>query len=292
MLKVEERTNAYDKVAEAIRFVRSHSMEQPSLADIARHVGVSPYHLQRVFSEWAGISPKRFLQFLTKENAKRLLRASRDVLTASIESGLSGPGRLHDLMVVCEALTPGEVGSLGEGLLIRFGFAATPFGEIIVGTTSRGICHLRFVEHGMANVAEEDLIAEWPKASFGRDDESAQNLAGRIFDTLTEPKPLGVLLRGTNFQIKVWEALMRVPSGYAVSYGDLAAMVEVPKAQRAVGTALARNSIAILVPCHRVIREGGDIGQYRWGAERKSALLAWEQSQRIAIREREQLETS
>lgn len=267
-----ERT--YETVAEAIRFVRGHARRQPALDEIARQVGLSPQHLQRVFSEWAGISPKRFLQFLTKEHAKALLRASRDVLSTAVEAGLSGPGRLHDLMVSCEALTPGEVGALGEGLVIRFGFAATPLGRIIAGVTPRGVCHLRFVsDEGEATAA---LRAEWPRADFVADDAAAARLADGLFGTLMVAKPLSVLLRGTNFQIKVWEALMRVPPGQVVSYGDLAACVGSPRAQRSVGTALAGNAIAVLVPCHRVIRESGEVGEYRWGPERKAALIAWE----------------
>ena len=274
MPKETDCTKAYATVAEAICFVRSHAREQPSLEEIARHVRLSPHHLQRVFREWAGISPKRFLQFVTKEHAKALLRQSRDVLSAAVESGLSGPGRLHDLMVSCEALTPGEVGALGEGLTIRFGFAHTPLGKVIVGMTQRGVCHLRFVEREREAVAE--LCGEWPKARCIRDDPAAHELAEQALGTLATPKSLGVLLRGTNFQIKVWEALMRIPPGQAIAYHDLAVMADAPRAHRAVGTALARNGIAVLVPCHRVIREGGDVGQYRWGAERKIALLAWE----------------
>jgi len=276
MSKDPARTSAYETVAEAIRFVRGHARAQPSLDEIARHVGLSPQHLQRVFSEWAGISPKRFLQFLTKEHAKALLRQSRDVLAAAVESGLSGPGRLHDLMVSCEALTPGQVGALGEGLLIRFGSAATPLGRIVAGITPRGVCHLRFAAPG--SEAEAELRAEWPRAAFARDDAAVRALAERMFGAVAKPAPLSVLLRGTNFQIKVWEALMRIPPGQVMSYRDLAALAQAPNAQRAVGTALARNPVAVLVPCHRVIRESGDIGQYRWGPERKAALLAWEEA--------------
>jgi AraC family transcriptional regulator of adaptative response/methylated-DNA-[protein]-cysteine methyltransferase len=274
MPKERDRTNAYETVAEAIRFVACHAREQPSLDAIARHVGLSPHHLQRVFSESAGISPKRFLQFLTKEHAKLLLRQSRDVLSTALESGLSSPGRLHDLMVSCEALTPGEVGALGEGLTIRFGFAPTPLGNIIAGITPRGVCHLRFVEREREAIVE--LRSEWPNAECVRDDQAARGLAHRVFGPLSDPGSLSVLLRGTNFQIKVWEALMCVPSGYAVSYRDLAALAGSPKAHRSVGTVLANNRIAVLVPCHRVIRETGETGQYRWSAERKIALLAWE----------------
>ena len=283
----DEPNPAYETVAAAIRFVRDHALTQPSLNEVAHHVGLSASYLQRVFSDWAGISPKRFLQFLTKENAKSLLRESRDVLSAAIESGLSGPGRLHDLMVNCEALTPGEIGALGEGLIIRYGFAPSPFGTIIIGTTTRGICHLRFVEAGETDAAQADLHREWPHAGLERDDEMAQQLAADLFSPFSQPKPLNVLLRGTNFQIKVWEALLRIPPGHALSYSNLATMAALPKAQRAVGTAMAHNNIAVLIPCHRVIRESGEAGLYRWGTERKRAIISWEQSRRIACSYRE-----
>jgi AraC family transcriptional regulator of adaptative response/methylated-DNA-[protein]-cysteine methyltransferase len=271
------KQDTYATIGEAIRFLRAHSRQQPSLEAVAKHVQLSPYYLQRVFSEWAGISPKRFLQFLTKENAKQLLRHSRDVLSAALESGLSGPGRLHDLMVSCEALTPGQVAALGDGLTISYGFATTPFGNIIAGVTPRGVCHLMFVEPGMEASAEQVLFAEWPMADFRKDCVAATNLATTVFGALTRPGSLSLLLRGTNFQIKVWEALTRIPSGLAISYGDLAERAGMPRASRAVGTALAHNHLAVLVPCHRVIRESGDVGQYRWGVDRKLTLLAWEQ---------------
>jgi AraC family transcriptional regulator of adaptative response/methylated-DNA-[protein]-cysteine methyltransferase len=268
----------YETIAEAIRFLRTNFRQQPSLDAVAKHVGLSPHHLQRVFSEWAGISPKRFLQFVTKENAANLLRQSRNVLSAAMDSGLSGPGRLHDLTVSCEALTPGQVGALGEGLTIRFGFASTPLGNIVAGVTPRGVCHLMFVERGMEEPAKRMLFARWPKAVFRRDDAAATNLAATVLGALKEPGPVSLLLRGTNFQIKVWEALLQVPSGLAISYRDLAARAGMPRAARAVGTALAHNNLAVLIPCHRVIRENGDFGQYRWETERKIALLAREQS--------------
>lgn len=271
---------AYDTVAAAIRFVRAQARRQPSLDEVAAHVGLSGPHLQRVFSEWAGISPKRFLQFLTKEHARALLRQSRDVLATSLESGLSGPGRLHDLMVACEAMTPGEVGALGEGLTLAFGFAPTPLGDVICGLTPRGVCHLQFVATGETAAAEAALRAEWPKAACVRDDAAVAGVVRAMFDPLAGERPIALLLRGTNFQLKVWEALLRIPAGCAVSYGDLAGRVGAPRASRAVGTAVAHNRIAVLVPCHRVIRESGEIGEYRWGSERKAALLACEAAAR------------
>ena len=271
------QTKAYETVAQAIRFVRGNAGSQPSLEAVASHVGLSPHHLQRLFADWAGISPKRFLQFLTKEYAKDLLRRSQDVLSVSWQTGLSGPGRLHDLMVACEAMTPGQVGARGAGLAITHGFAKSPFGRFLAGTTARGVCHLRFVEPDADEADEAGLRAEWPQADFIRDDAAARRLGEALFG-LGGPrdKPLRVLLKGTNYQIKVWEALMRIPQGRVLSYSGLARALGSPGSQRAVGTAVAKNPIAFLVPCHRVIRESGDFNQYRWGIERKTALLAWE----------------
>lgn len=268
----------YRSVAAAIRFLQAHAGCQPELDAVAAHVGLSAFHLQRVFSQWAGISPKRFLQYLTKEHARRCLLQSRDVLGAALDSGLSGPGRLHDLLISCEAVTPGQLGARGEGLSIDFGFAPTPLGEILAGLTPRGVCHLRFVETGGQADAQAQLRREWPLAALRRDDAAAAGLARRLFDRFAEPAPLSVLLKGTNYQIKVWEALLRVPAGALISYGDLAALSGHRKAHRAAGTAMAQNRIAVLIPCHRVIRASGDIGQYRWSPERKRALLVWEQA--------------
>lgn len=274
---------AYETVAAAIRFVRSHAGAQPSLDEVARHVGLSASHLQRLFSDWAGISPKRFLQFLTKEHAKTLLRESRDVMSAALEAGLSGPGRLHDLMVQCEALTPGEIGSRGEGLMIHYGFADSPFGRLIIGNTARGVCHLRFVEAKQTPAEEAALHAEWPLAQFARNDAIAQQFVAGLFAPFAAPRPLRLLLRGTNFQIKVWEALLTIPAGRVLCYRDVASRIVSPNAQRTVGSALAKNTIAVLIPCHRVIRESGDVGMYRWGAERKHSLIIWEQSRPEAV---------
>jgi AraC family transcriptional regulator of adaptative response/methylated-DNA-[protein]-cysteine methyltransferase len=311
----KEAAQAYETVARAIRFVRAHAQEQPGLERIAAHVGVSPHHFQRVFSRFAGISPKRFLQFLTKEGARELLRRSRDVLTVSAEAGLSGPGRLHDLMVAAEAMTPGEVKLLGAGLTIRHGFADTAVGRILAGVTDRGVCHLRFVSPGGEAAALEELRAEWPRAVLVPSEAAAREV-GRVVEravaggtaagpesppypgshagTHTGPnsgtdagpggtpgKPLSLLLRGTNFQIKVWEALLRVPAGELRSYREVAESLGAPRASRAVGSALAANRIAVLIPCHRVIREDGDLGGFRWGLERKGALIGLEQGNRL-----------
>lgn len=265
----------YELVAQAIRYLRTHAREQPGLAELARAVHLSEHHLQRVFASWAGLTPKRFLQYLSKEHALQSLREAQDVLGAAQASGLSGPGRLHDLMVSCEAMTPGEVRSGGAGVVVGWGEAGSPFGQVLVGWTPRGICYLAFLEEDAAPRRAE-LQTAWPAAELRRDDSEARRLMGRVFPATPQPGRLHLLLRGTNFQIKVWEALLRLPPGRRVSYTQLAALAGQPRAQRAVGSALAANTIGFLIPCHRVIRESGESGHYRWGDERKSAMLLWE----------------
>jgi AraC family transcriptional regulator of adaptative response/methylated-DNA-[protein]-cysteine methyltransferase len=269
----------YATVARAIAFIRAHAERQPGLGEIAAAVGMSEYQLQRVFSAWAGLSPKRFLQYLTKEHARQALRSSAAVLDAALGAGLSGPGRLHDLMVSCEALTPGEIRALGGGVALDYGFAPTPLGEALFAWTARGICHLAFCDEDPA-MQLDALRRDWPAATLARDDGGARALAARVFPDAPAPGRLHLLLRGTNFQIKVWEALLRIPPAATVSYGRLAALAGAPRAQRAAGSALAANRIAYLIPCHRVIRESGASGSYRWGEERKLALRAWEVGRR------------
>jgi AraC family transcriptional regulator of adaptative response/methylated-DNA-[protein]-cysteine methyltransferase len=265
----------YDLVARAIAFIRATAKDQPTLEQIADAVHVSPFHLQRLFAQWAGISPKRFLQYLTKEDVKKRLLSSSDTLGVTQDSGLSSTSRLHDLMVTCEAMTPGEIKAGGTGLDIHYGFASSPFGEVMVGWTSRGICHFAFaVSHHEA--MRQALLNDWPNARFLQDDSHAQNLLRDVFpDTPTRGK-VHLVLRGTNFQIKVWEALIHTDFGQVISYQRLAERAGNPRAQRAVGTALAANHIGFLIPCHRVILETGETGNYRWGTERKQAMLAWE----------------
>ncbi len=281
MPQCAEASHQYDVVARAIRFLREHANQQPELSDVAAAVGLSESRLQRVFSDWAGVSPKRFLQYLTKEHARRQLRAPTDVLTTSIAVGLSGPGRLHDLMVSCEAMTPGEIQSGAEGVEVRWGTAATPFGSAVIGWTSRGICFLQFSQDDIDDLVQR-LRAQWPRARFVHDDAAARQTAGQVFGHHEAPGKLHVLLRGTNFQIKVWEALLEVPAGQVLSYGQLAARAGNPRAARAVGSAIGANQIGYLIPCHRIIRESGESGQYRWGPERKAAMLGWEASQLAA----------
>jgi len=279
-MAADECGRHYAIVARAIGFIRANSRRQPTLAEIAAAVHLSEYHLQRVFAAWAGISPKRFLQYLTKEYAKQALRDCADVLSVSAAAGLSGGGRLHDLMVSCEAMTPGEIKSGGRGVEIGCGRAMTPFGDALIGWTPRGICHMAFCS-GDPAAAIARLAAQWPAANLIADDAEASRLAANIFPGRHRPGRLHLILRGTNFQIKVWEALIGIEPSQRVSYGRLAAMAGSPQASRATGSALAANTIAYLIPCHRVIRESGDIGNYRWGPERKAAMLAWEAALRV-----------
>ncbi len=269
----------YALVAQAIEFIRSNALQQPSLEEIASHVGMSEFHFQRIFAQWAGLSPKRFLQFLTKEHAKKALRHSLDVLQASMEVGLSTPSRLHDLIVSCEAMSPGELKSGGKGVTIEYGRANTPFGQAAIGTTERGICYFEFFNTPEISI-EAGLRSNWPYAILTRNDLAIEILAGKIFTKTPTPGRLHIVLKGTNFQVKVWEALLRTEPGQVYSYSHLASLSGYPSAQRAVGSALAANIVGYLIPCHRVIKEGGEIGNYRWGSTRKTALLAWEAAQR------------
>lgn len=275
-----EQSRAYQQIARAIAYVRTNSPRQPRLAEIAAHIGLSESELQRRFSQWAGISPKRFLQYLTKEHAKRALREAPSVLDATYAAGLSSPGRLHDLLVASEAVSPGEHRALGRGIEIRYGWAPTPFGEALAAVTPRGVCKLSFAGHAGRDESRDELIAEWPLATIQRDDGTAVEVAQRIFCVAPLAAPVHVWVRGSNFQIKVWEALLRVPPGELVSYGDLARAIGSPHAARAVGTAVGANPVAVLIPCHRVIRASGDLGDYRWGLERKATLIARERAMR------------
>ncbi len=269
----------YALVAQAIRYIESHRREQPELAAIAGHVGLSDFHFQRLFSRWAGVSPKRFLQALTVEEARRSLTRSGSVLDAAYETGLSGPGRLHDLLVQCQAATPGEVKSGGAGLTIRYGVEPTPFGNALIGVTERGICAFSFVGEDEAGRAIDELHARWPAAHLREDRDKTAAIAQRIFADSRSDEPLHLLIKGTNFQMQVWQALLRVPSGSLTTYGDLAQAIGRPSAARAVGSAVGSNAIAWLIPCHRVIRQTGVVDGYRWGSDRKRAMLGWEAAQ-------------
>jgi AraC family transcriptional regulator, regulatory protein of adaptative response / methylated-DNA-[protein]-cysteine methyltransferase len=271
--------NDFERIARIIRYLDRYHLEQPSLGELAKFAGLSISHFYRLFTKWAGATPKDFLQCLTHKHARQLLKEGASVLNAAVDSGLSGPGRLHDLCVTVEAATPGEIKDGGQGLRITYGFGSTPFGECIIAETDRGICHLRFIDRIGREAALTELKAEWPKAKLKRNDVGARAGATLMFalqhrDAL--PGQLRVLVKGSEFQLRVWQALVQVPLGKLVSYGQLADAIEAPGAARAVGTAVGANPIAWLIPCHRVIRETGVVGEYRWGRERKRALIAWE----------------
>lgn len=266
----------YQRIEKVIRYIEERGpQQQPSLAELAKVAGLSVFHFHRLFSRWAGVTPKDFVKFLTGARAKELLRGA-DVLTASLEAGLSGPGRLHDLLVTVEGVTPGEYKARGAGLTIRYGCHQTPFGPAFLGLTGRGVCHLSFCgpAQGLA-----ELKKRWPRAVLARRPSATAPVAARIFGAGGK---IPVVLAGTPFQLKVWEALLRIPAGRAASYGQVAAAVGHPRAVRAVGTAVGRNAVAFLIPCHRVLRGTGLLGGYRWGAGRKRAMLGWESCRRPA----------
>ncbi|MBI5295689.1 MAG: methylated-DNA--[protein]-cysteine S-methyltransferase [Chloroflexi bacterium] len=268
----------YQRIEQAIQYLDDHYQDQPSLEEVAANLGLSEFHFQRLFTRWAGISPKRFLQFVTKEHARGLLRASENLLETTHQVGLSSLGRLHDLMVSTEAMSPGEYKARGAGLTIRYGLHPTPFGQCLIGLTERGICHLSFVQTSEGD-AIDALVADWASARMIEDKRATAPWVAPIFDlSQREERPLHLYLRGTNFQLKVWEALLNVPAGGVTTYEQVAAQIGKPHALRAVGTAVGHNPIAVLIPCHRVIRKLGEFGNYRYGPARKKAILGWEAS--------------
>lgn len=281
-MMIEQEQTDYDRVAAAIRYLENHVQDQPDLKAVADHIGLSEYHFHRLFSRWAGISPKRFLQVLTVQYAKQLLAASNSVLDTTYETGLSSPGRLHDLFVTLEAMTPGEYKQQGAGLTIDYGFHASLFGDYLLAVTERGICNLLFVQENRRQSALHDLAQTWPQATLQENTAVTHPIANRIFQQTASKQqpPLRLLVKGTNFQVRVWQALLQVPAGTVVSYGTLAQMMGSPKAVRAVGTAVGHNPIGYLIPCHRVIRSMGGFGNYRWGTTRKKAILGWEAARR------------
>ncbi len=267
----------YLRIEKAIQFLESNFQRQPSLQEIAKSVHLSEFHFQRLFSDWVGISPKRFLQFLTKEYAKSLLKQPTNLLQVTYESGLSSPGRLHDLFVACEAVTPGEYKNNGALLNIEYGFHSTQFGECLLAVTDRGICGLDFVQDTGRDFELDSLRRRWFNADFQPNPERTGKLVEQIFGVSGEKKPpLHVFLKGTNFQVKVWEALLRIPFADVVSYEDIADYIGKPKAVRAVANAIGRNPVPFLIPCHRVIRKIGEWGGYGEGKARKQIIIGWE----------------
>lgn len=276
----------YLRIARAIGYVAEHARSQPSLADIAAAAGWSEYHFARVFRRWAGISPKQFLQHLSLAAAKQTLDDDRSVLQAALDAGLSGPGRLHDLFVSLEAVTPGEYKSRGRGMTMRYGTAATPFGPARIALTTRGIAFLAFADEAGGYDGWDAFRHTWREAQWQADDAAARDVADAIWRAAPgEPRRLTLWMHGSNFQLQVWRALLAAGERSTVSYGTLAHQIGRPSACRAVGTAVGSNTIAWLIPCHHVLRASGALGGYRWGVERKRAMLAWEVARSIALRD-------
>ncbi|PDT78546.1 MULTISPECIES: bifunctional helix-turn-helix domain-containing protein/methylated-DNA--[protein]-cysteine S-methyltransferase [unclassified Bradyrhizobium] len=271
----------YDSVRRAIAFISEHWRTQPTIEAMADAAAVTPDELHHLFRRWAGLTPKAFMQALTLDHAKNLLRDSASVLDAALDSGLSGPGRLHDLFVTHEAMSPGEWKTGGGGMTLRFGFHPSPFGTAIVIATDRGLAGLAFADPGDEQTAFADMKRRWPNATFVEDTDGTTALAQRVFDTRLwrADQPLRVVLIGTDFEVRVWETLLKVPMGRAVSYSDIASKINSPKASRAVGAAVGRNPVSFVVPCHRALGKSGALTGYHWGITRKQAMLGWEAGQ-------------
>jgi len=271
-------TTNYEKIASAIEFVSRHAQQQPELETIAAAVHTSPFHFQRLFTEWAGVSPKKFLQYLTVQHAKELLaQKQHSVFDAAYETGLSGTGRLHDLFVNIEGMTPGEYRNGGESLTIQYSKQECRFGKYLVASTGKGICNLFFFEGQAAN-AVAALQACWPNAKLVAGVDADQQKIIDFFNDATDLNTIKLHLKGTPFQLKVWHALLHIPQGDVATYGGIAQHIDQPAASRAVGTAIGSNPVGFIIPCHRVIKSIGQTGGYRWGATRKKAMLAWEAS--------------
>lgn len=269
----------YETVRRVIEMITDDYRDQPTLDDIAVRLKQSPTQLQKTFTQWAGLSPKAFLQAVTLDHAKRLLRQeSMPLLETSIEVGLSGPSRLHDLFVTHEAMSPGEWKARGEGLTIRWGFHGSPFGRALVMVTERGLAGLAFSDDEDDRACFEDMACRWPNAEYVEDREATAAYAARVFDPSrwNADEPLRIVLIGSDFQVRVWEALLRIPMGKAVTYADIAGQLGQPKASRAVGAAIGRNPISFVVPCHRALGKSGALTGYHWGLTRKRAMLGWE----------------
>jgi AraC family transcriptional regulator of adaptative response/methylated-DNA-[protein]-cysteine methyltransferase len=277
-METQETIN-YQRIAEAINYIRLNFKDQPNLDEVAEKVHLSPFHFQRMFTDWAGISPKKFLQYLSVEYAKSILKEKQATLfDAAFATGLSGTGRLHDLFINIEGMTPAEYKNGGKALSINYSFAESPFGNILVASTSKGICYLAFADD--QDEAFESLQQQFPNAAYHQVVDHVQQEAMFIFKKdWSKLSNIKLHLKGTPFQLKVWEALLRIPMGGLYSYGLVAQDIHLPNASRAVGSAIADNPVAFLIPCHRVIRSTGEFGQYHWGSTRKSAIIGWEAAQ-------------
>lgn len=277
-LTFQEAARDYDLVRRNLDYLREHWREQPSLTALAQRNGLSEGHLQRLFMRWAGLSPKAFVQALTIDHARKLLRDSASVLDTSYEVGLSGPGRLHDLFVTHEGMSPGAYKARGKGLTIRYGFHDCPFGKALLMMTDQGICGLAFADDGEEEAAFRDMKGRWPDASYVEDAGAAASRVARIFSPSQwkADQPLRIVFIGTEFETKVWQTLLKVPMGQATTYSGIAGHIGNPKASRAVGAAVGRNPISFVVPCHRVLGKSGSLCGYHWGLTRKQAILGWE----------------
>ena len=270
--------NDYQRIAAAIEYIRANSKEHPSLDAIAAHIHLSPFHFQRLFKEWAGVSPKKFLQYISAEHARELLLKNKTLSDVSFETGLSGTGRLHDLFVAVEAMTPGEFKNGGENLEISYIFSATAYGDVIIAATKKGICKIDFIEE--RDTAITKLSGYWPNAILKeKKNEHHQPVLQFFQQDWTNLSRIKLHLKGSPFQLKVWEALLKIPSGELTTYASIAHSINKPRAFRAVGTAIGDNPVACLIPCHRVIKSTGIIGEYHWGSARKASIIGWEQSQ-------------
>lgn len=272
----------YNLILKAITYLEKNFRHQPKLEELSEELGVSMFHLQRTFREWVGISPKRFLQFLTLEYARKLLDESRSVLETTYETGMSSPGRMHDLFVTIDAVSPGDYKARGSGMQIRFGLHESPFGLVLISITERGVCGLSFHEPSTWIEGLNCLRQRWVNAEFIKDQHRTASYRDRIFSRVynNNGTPIKLILNGTNFQLKVWEALLRIPEGFVCSYQDIANWIGKPDASRAVGNAVGANPISYLIPCHRVIRSSGIIGDYHWGATRKKSIFVWENAKK------------
>jgi AraC family transcriptional regulator, regulatory protein of adaptative response / methylated-DNA-[protein]-cysteine methyltransferase len=270
------QTYYYNKMADAIAYLDENSREQPSLDEMAKHIHLSPFHFQRLFKDWVGISPRKYLQYISANYAKSLLRTKEsNLFDTAFETGLSGTGRLHDLFIILEGMTPGEYKNGGENLSINYSFAESPFGNIIGASTEKGICYLAFFED--SKIALMDLRTQFPNATYREQEDKIQQSALNIFrNDWSKLNEIKLNLKGTAFQLKVWEALLSIPFGSLTTYGEIAKKIDCPKAPRAVGTAIGSNPIAYLIPCHRVIQQSGNIGGYHWNPIRKKLMIGWE----------------
>lgn len=271
----QEQTN-YNRISAAIAFIHANFKDQPSLDEIAENISLSPHHFQRLFTDWAGVSPKKFLQYITIEYAKKLLQNnSLTTFETAIETGLSGTGRLHDLFIQIEGMTPGEYKNGGENLTINYSYAESPFGIILVASTSKGICYMAFAED--RDAAKMELKRQFPNAIYTQIVDHIQQNALFIFtQDWKKLQQVKLHLKGTPFQLKVWETLLKIPMGKLTTYGSVAKEIQSPKASRAVGSAVGDNPVAFLIPCHRVIQSSGNFGEYHWGSIRKTAMIGWE----------------